>query len=68
MYHQSGFSQTLYVSDHTEMKITDSFGSAFQVHMNEYTCDPTVYNFTSYITEYTYLYFACINGFIKGFI
>lgn len=68
MYHQYGFSQNLYVPDHTEMEIIDSFGSAFQVHMDAYTCDATVYNFTSYNTEYTYFYFACINGFIKGFI
>ncbi len=49
MYHQSGFSQTLYVSDHTEMKIIDSFDSAFQVHMDEYTCDPPLFT-TSRLT------------------
>lgn len=42
MYHRSGFSQTQYVPDHTEIEIIASFGSAFQVHMDESTCDPLV--------------------------
>lgn len=30
------------VPDHTEIEIIASFGSAFQVHMDESTCDPLV--------------------------